>query len=278
MEQLNLTQEELDLIKAKREKAEADKIAKDKELEVKKAEELTKFEKRVQREINECGVKNSMITGFFNQLNQRIPGKYVLKTEKKSTELFCKLSYRDETPLATQTIEYNVSHIELATKPYADCRIQISASFHSSGYAGHGEWRMCISGLTGDRQTRREYTNIRKVNEKVDEEVDANLQAINKQKANASAKELAIAMLTKRYPDAVIKVEQTGYYRDSYRHRDFVSYEVINVVLPNQIQIQVCFSLNSDGTVELQLNKVQYGSNIHKKVLELADALAAINL
>ena len=271
-ETITLSEAEIEVIKAKREKEAADKKleeAENKKMEARKIaemkEKIVQFKEKSQRH-------EAAVADFFNAFEAKAPGKYNIVTNNASSTFEANNGYASKEKkvvYATEIVTVPDSKIVLMADPSYYITVKKHEVYHRSSFrATNNGLKMFITRAAGyDRVENRAYSSPKKVNEKIDERIAAVKNQIAASKKKASAQEQAIVKLTETYPNAEVK---TGTYYSthavSYRRRSTTEIPVVKVTFPNGTTIKYTYRLNADNVLEIDRHSWDIG-NVDKDAL-----------
>lgn len=257
MTQIELTQEELDLIQAKRDEI----AAKEKAQEDRIAAEIVKAKANIARRLEESEKQRAAALAFQKELGEG----WVAHT--KSHQGIEKV-YWGGTVVWDETYTWDNVHLQ---KEKYEVSVDIHTVYGSSWGRGTNKgYKMFLSGPDVEyAYERKALSKAATVNKKVEECIEAIRVREEHKKQKASALETAVSDLKMKFPEAVISAFKDwtrGYGKSAYRE-----YNKLVVKLKNGIEVH--YEVYSDG----RLNRLNVLFSCQDEIA-LIGALGAVEL
>lgn len=256
MTHIELSQEELDLIQAKRE----EEAAREKQKQDRIAADIVKAKANIARRLEECKKQRAAAEAFQKELGDDWT---MVVQSNKSTE---KVWWSGEV-VWEETYHYNNVHLENGKYKV---RVDMHTIYSTWGRGTERGYRMFLSGPDVEyRYTQKALKKADTLNKKVQECIDAiNAREEHKQK-KMTAVQTAVSDLKMKFPEAEVtafKDWTRGYGKSAYRE-----FDKLVVRLKNGIELQ--YEVYSDGS----LNRLNVLFSC-KDEIALIGALGAIEL
>jgi len=248
MENIQLTESELEMIRLKREQDEL----KAKELELNKQIKRQKQIDYQLKKIDEFKASNARkyeeTIIYLNELNKfHKEPKYELVT-RELTKNFQDWDYNekgdDKVFFFNEDVKYNSHHIQrIGTK----ITIDVDSASRKKGYSTEYYWAL--------RYDYKNYKSAKTVDDKINEKL-AIIEEEKKQKqAQLSAQETIAAELKTKYPEAIIE-HHSEWVRISHYRNGGYSQNYFNVVFNNGLLLKCCYY--NDGRYNSDLKTINY--------------------
>lgn len=233
MNTIELTPAELELI-ANQRQAEAELEAKKQEaIEVQFKKDKLAADNRLAKIIGEGNAQTEAAKEYAAALGSA----YTLKTEMRTaTEKAYKRDYNSRETLEEYVVTGEYSHAEIVRGGYT---VKVIEHVSYSGYRyskSHGH-KMYVHGAGIDYKTQnRGYKNTKKVNELVNDTIEAIKAKKAHENKQKSAVEQVVAELSAQFPTATVVAGRD--YRANVSKRQYTEYDAITVKLENGITIK----------------------------------------
>lgn len=270
---IKLTDAELELIRIKRQKEEIEKQQILAELEIKKAEAVSKEKKIFNASLEKSNKINELTTKLCEELN-KISNTYAIFTLNRKLERTASLYINDKErealnldaetrniDIETFTQEYEdffITRPELPVREKTeeqskerslyDYQVYVSIqehytssgsySYSTSKFAGY-KYVVAGSIIRNDTDSRKKYTKAESVHNVIQDAIDSAKRQSTAAELNAIAKENCITFLKKQYPEAKEIKE------DSFYYSNHGSVNVIKVSFVNNLKVY--YKYNYDG-------------------------------
>jgi hypothetical protein len=262
---LELTAAELELIENKRKQdilaEEAEKLKK----EARFQKESIEIQNSILKEQKEADLQVAAATEYYNGLAKLNP-KYKLEVSDRKLKTEIK-DYSGTEAIIIKRFDYTIKNAQiiLSDSPfYVEVKKHLVYSDSWSRRATDNGYKMELCG--GGFYNERLLTNTKTLNKKIEDELQAELNAKVAEQKKASSLDTAYDNLVNKYPEATI-IKSTEWERNSYdRKASGETINIITVTLLNKIKIK--FKVYSDGT--LGRKEISYP---FKNNLDLLDTL-----
>lgn len=263
MENIQLTESELEMIRLKREQEEL----KAKEDELKKQIKRQKDIDYQLKKIDEFKASNvrkyEETIIYLNELNKfHKEPKYELVTREltKNFQAYDYISMDEKDVYFNEDVKYNSHHIQrIGTK----ITIDIESASRKKGYSTEYYWAL--------RYDYKNYKSAKTVDDKINEKL-AIIEEEKKQKqAQLSAQETVEAELKQKYPEAIIE-HHSEWVRISHYRNGGYSQNYFKVMFNNGLMLKCCYY--NDGRYN---SEVKYLNNVmsQEELIELVKNLPA---
>jgi stress-induced morphogen len=239
---LELTAAELELIENKRKQdilaEEAEKLKK----EARFQKESIEIQNSILKEQKENNDQVAAATEYHSQLVKLNP-KYKLIVSERELQRDIK-DYSTNPSTILKTINYKISeaHITLEDSPF---KVEVKKHMVYSGWRSSTDKGYKMELYGGGFYNERLLSNTKTINKKIEDKLQAELNAKVAEQKKASSLDTAYDNLVNKYPEATI-IKSTEWERNSYdRKASGETINIITVTLLNKIKIKFKVYSNS---------------------------------
>lgn len=261
MENIQLTEAELEFIKLKRESEELAAKQKEVEKQIKHQKNIESEKVKIEKFISEDKIKGEVAVGFLNALNSfhKTPA-YELITNIKIQQ-FRLLDYTTDDVYFEENVKYHFYEIKRIGYNFK-LEIEKAERKMNGRYGTEKYWAL--------RYDYRDYKSAKTVDTKINDKIELlESKKLHEQK-QLSSKEIVSQLLTDKYPEATIKHDSEWISNRWDKDRGGYSQGYFTVKFENGVELKCIY--RTDGTYSSEV-KYLYNVISNEELIELVKNL-----